>query len=449
MHWTLLGKIAGDLFFVNLSFVAAFYLRFWGSIPAYNWQAYARIMPWITLAAFLLFYVYGLYTPGRKRWHEIMYALVCAVVILFITSVAISYFFHQFAFPRLVFLISFPLLLVFMSTWRYLAWKWSMQRLGPLRVLVAGSLCKARDRARRIEEAGEGMYRVVGLLVDEAELQEEEREFTLAGSFRDFSRAFKNYRANGIFICEGIPLQDRAELMSSSLVKGLPVFVVPEIYEIMLAQAQLDQMNGIPVFRVRSFVAQPVRAWKRAMDIGLALVFGVIALPVVALAALAIKLESPAGPVFIRQERVGRGNKCFMLLKLRTMIPDAEEKTGPVLAAKDDSRITRVGRVLRASRIDELPQLWNVLKGEMSFIGPRPERPSFVTKYCQEVPGYDYRHQIKVGITGLAQVESDYSITPEDKLRFDLLYSKSISPLKDMHILFHTLKVMLMKDKAS
>lgn len=449
MRWTLLGKIAGDLLFVNLSFIVAFYLRFWGSIPVENWEAYAKVMPWITLAAFVLFHVYGLYTPGRKRWHEIMYSLVCAIAILFITSVAISYFFHQFAFPRLVFLISFPVLLILMSGWRYFAWKWSMKRLGPLRVLVAGSLCKARDRARRIEEAGDGMYWVVGLLVDEAELVETEEEFSVAGSFRDFPRAYKNYRANGIFVCEGIPLEDRAELMGVALDSGVPVFVVPEIYEIILAQAQLDQMNGIPVFRVKGFLTQPVRAWKRAMDIGLALVFGVIALPVVAVAALAIILESPGGSVLIRQERVGKDNKCFMLLKLRTMVPDAEKMTGPVLATKKDKRITRVGKVLRELRIDELPQLWNVLKGEMSFIGPRPERPNFVEKYCQDVPGYSYRHQVKVGITGLAQVESDYSVQPEDKLRFDLLYSKGINPLKDLYILFHTLKVMLMKDKAS
>jgi len=393
--------------------------------------------------------VYGLYTPGRKRWDEVLYSLVCAVTILFISAVAISYFFQQFAFPRLVFLISFPVLMFFMIFWRYFAWQWSMKRMGPLRMLVAGPLGRAKERAVRIEEAGEGMYRVVGLLVGDEERKAKGSSYSLAGSYADLPGALKNYRAGGILVCEDIPLETRAKLMSQAFIRGIPVFVVPDVYEIMMAQAQLDQMNGIPVFRLRSFVAQPALAWKRAMDVGLALFFGIIALPLVAGAALAVKVESPRGPAFIWQERIGKGHKPFMLLKLRTMVPDAEKDTGPILSDANDKRITRVGKVLRGTRIDELPQLWNVFKGEMSFIGPRPERPNFVEKFCKEVPGYDYRHQVKGGITGLAQIESDYSIPPEDKLRFDLLYSKGISPLKDLHILFHTLKVMLMKDKAT
>ncbi|NLL58300.1 MAG: exopolysaccharide biosynthesis polyprenyl glycosylphosphotransferase, partial [Firmicutes bacterium] len=205
----------------------------------------------------------------------------------------------------------------------------------------------------------------------------------------------------------------------------------------------------IPVFRLSGFTRKPVEAWKRLMDIALAVFFGVIALPLVLLAAIAIKIESPGGPVLFRQERVGQGGKVFELLKLRTMIPNAEMLTGPVLAEENDPRITRVGKVLRASRIDELPQLWNVLKGDMSFVGPRPERPVFVQQFRDEMPGYELRHQVKTGITGLAQVEGKYTTPPEDKLRFDLLYVKTMSPIKDIQILLHTLKVMLMRHKAS
>jgi len=127
---------------------------------------------------------------------------------------------------------------------------------------------------------------------------------------------------------------------------------------------------------------------------------------------------------------------------------DAEKATGPVLAVQDDPRITGVGRVLRAMRIDELPQLYNVLKGDMSFIGPRPERPFFVDQFRKDIPGYDYRHQIKAGITGFAQIEGSYSTSAEDKLRFDLFYARIKSPIKDLQILLHTLKVMLMRDKS-
>lgn len=208
-------------------------------------------------------------------------------------------------------------------------------------------------------------------------------------------------------------------------------------------------LAGVPVFRLTGIAPKPSLAWGRLTDLALALVIAVPAIPLILLAAIAIKLESLQGPVFFRQERVGQGGKTFQLLKLRTMVPDAEKLTGPVLATDRDPRITKVDRVLRLTRIDELPQLFNVLMGDMSFVGSRPERPFFVEQFRREVPGYDYRHQIKVGITGLAQVEGKYSTSAEDKLRYDLLYAKTKSPLKDLQILLHTIKVMLMRSKAS
>lgn len=237
--------------------------------------------------------------------------------------------------------------------------------------------------------------------------------------------------------------------MNEVLRRDLSVFTIPDMYEILIAQAQLEHLDGIPVFRLSGYARQPVGAWKRIMDIVLALVFGLISLPLALLAAVGIKIDSPRSPILFRQERIGQGGKVFELLKLRTMIPDAEELTGPVMAEENDSRVTGIGRVLRKTRIDELPQLWNVLKGDMSFIGPRPERPVFVDEFRKQMPGYDFRHRIKTGITGLAQVEGKYSTPADDKLRFDLLYAKTMSPLKDIQILLHTLKVMIMRDKAS
>ena len=142
---------------------------------------------------------------------------------------------------------------------------------------------------------------------------------------------------------------------------------------------------------------------------------------------MAIKLTSP-GPVFYTQKRVGRNNKVFQLYKFRTMINNAEARTGPVLSSEKDGRVTKVGRILRMTRIDEIPQLINVLKGDMSIVGPRPERPVFVEKYCKELPDYAYRHMINTGITGLAQVSGKYSTSPQDKLRYDLLYAKAATP---------------------
>ena len=188
------------------------------------------------------------------------------------------------------------------------------------------------------------------------------------------------------------------------------------------------------------------RLVKRVMDIGLALVGLVLSLPLMLLAACAIKLDSK-GPVFFRQHRVGERGRIFVLRKFRSMTVDAE-RDGPVWAAAHDSRVTRVGRWLRRTRLDELPQFWNVLAGDMSFVGPRPERPEFVEQLQREIPFYMGRHSVKPGITGWAQVRHRYAASIEDsmeKLQYDLYYIKNMSPLLDVVILLSTLQVVFFR----
>ncbi|AKX93413.1 UDP-phosphate galactose phosphotransferase [Moorella thermoacetica] len=448
MRWTKVVKIAGDLFLVNFSFWLAFWLRFGGSIPAVNWHAYRTISIWITLAAFVLFYSYGLYVGGRYRWIEIFAALVWVVALTILSGLGISYMLQKYAFPRSVFLLTAPIQLALLSIWRYAVWRFSIWLQGTLTLVVIGPTETACQRAREVTREDNRLYQVAGLVVEGGSTTSE-IEFPVLGTYHELPQALDASRPGAVLFCDGIPLEYREMMLKEIMARNLPAFIVPDIYEIFLAQARLGQLDGIPVFRVDGFIAVPSRAWKRAFDIALSLCLSIIAIPLILLAALAIKIESPGGPVFYRQQRVGQGGRVFQLIKLRTMVPDAEKITGPVLATDKDPRITRVGRILRATRIDELPQLWNVLKGEMSFIGPRPERPFFVEQFKKEVPGYDWRHQLKVGITGLAQVQGRYSTTPADKLRYDLLYAKTISPLSDAQILLHTLKVMLMRDKAS
>lgn len=155
-----------------------------------------------------------------------------------------------------------------------------------------------------------------------------------------------------------------------------------------------------------------------------------------------------SGPAIYKQERIGLNGKPYWIYKFRSMIQDAEKITGPVLAENNDSRITAIGKFIRAIRLDELPQLLNVLKGEMSLIGPRPEREFFISQYMETLPYYSYRLSVKPGITGLAQVLAYYSTTAEDKLRFDLLYVRNYSFSMDMKILFQTLQVVLQRDRA-
>ena len=188
-----------------------------------------------------------------------------------------------------------------------------------------------------------------------------------------------------------------------------------------------------------------VLAAKRVIDVIVAFLGLLLGTPLALMTALAIKLESP-GPIFYRQERVGQNEKHFTLLKFRSMTEDAEAKVGPVWATENDPRVTRVGAIIRKLRIDEIPQMINVLKGEMSFVGPRPERPFFVERLKQNIPYYDLRHSVKPGITGWAQISYRYGDSEQDaveKLQYDLYYIKHMSPVFDLQIIFESFKVIL------
>jgi len=238
-----------------------------------------------------------------------------------------------------------------------------------------------------------------------------------------------------------LPLQ---EMMRCKL-DGIEVVDAPTFYEIVQGKLMLEQMTPSWIIFSTGFRRTAlVDVYKRCIDIVLSLCGLLVSAPFFPFIALAVKMDSP-GPLFFKQVRVGNGEKPFLLYKFRSMRQDAE-RDGAVWAVKNDARITGVGRFLRNSRIDELPQLYNVLKGEMSFIGPRPERPEFVESLKRDIYYYSKRHTIKPGLTGWAQVRYPYGATVEDaieKLRYDLYYIKNLSVLLDTKIMFETVKVVL------
>ncbi|MGC8468527.1 MAG: exopolysaccharide biosynthesis polyprenyl glycosylphosphotransferase [Acetobacteraceae bacterium] len=231
--------------------------------------------------------------------------------------------------------------------------------------------------------------------------------------------------------------------------RGIRVFNEIEFRERQLQRVELGNLCQDWLAYADGFSCGRVQdAIRRAADIGFALALLVATAPLMLLAAVAIRLDS-AGPVFYRQERVGRDGRSFMLVKFRSMSLDAEAGLGPCWAAEHDSRVTRVGRFIRRVRIDELPQLFNVLRGEMSMIGPRPERPHFVARLAEAIPGYRDRAYVKPGITGWAQVNFRYGASIEDarmKLAYDLYYVKHRSLFLDLLILISTLRVVLFQE---
>jgi exopolysaccharide biosynthesis polyprenyl glycosylphosphotransferase len=222
------------------------------------------------------------------------------------------------------------------------------------------------------------------------------------------------------------------------------IFLYPSLHDTRLFRhGSVHAIGGIPVIELAGTVhPTPYLRVKRAMDIGVALTGLLVSLPVCLATAIAIKLTSPGG-VFYAQERMGKDGRPFRLVKFRSMVADAEAATGPVWAAANDARVTAVGRFLRKHRIDEIPQLLNVLKGDMSLIGPRPERPHFHTEFRRTWPLFDKRLAVRPGLTSLSHVLGSYGSNPEDRLRYDLIYIGNLSLLTDLRILVATVRIIL------
>ena len=251
-----------------------------------------------------------------------------------------------------------------------------------------------------------------------------------------------------IFIGAELDISAKEQIICYGRSAKKQMFIVPTMYEMACKNTSLIIADDIPMQRItRLLLTAEQKILKRMLDIAVSIPAIIILLPLMAVTTIAIKADS-RGPVIYSQERVGQYGKTFKVYKFRSMRQDAEAKSGPVLAKEGDSRITKVGRFIRATRIDELPQLFNVLKGEMSIVGPRPERPFFVEQFIKEKPEYAYRHNVKPGITGLAQIAGKYNTTAYDKLIYDLIYIQEISIKTDLIIMLQTLKVLVTKEST-
>ncbi|MFT7645577.1 MAG: exopolysaccharide biosynthesis polyprenyl glycosylphosphotransferase [Candidatus Poriferisodalaceae bacterium] len=254
---------------------------------------------------------------------------------------------------------------------------------------------------------------------------------------------------HAVVVAPSVPSEVGQDIVLRALGHRCTVVTVPDLYSLITRSGEPHQVDDLASIAVGDLELRlATRVVKRVIDVVGALVFVVLSAPILAACAVAIRLDSP-GPAVYRQVRVGRHGKDFKVVKLRTMVQDAEVASGPVLATKADPRITRLGRFLRATRLDELPQMFNVLGGSMSLVGPRPERPELIVDLAKQVTGYDLRHLTKPGITGLAQVSARYNTSAADKLRFDLIYLQRHNLWLDARLLVQTLHVMMRPDQAS
>jgi exopolysaccharide biosynthesis polyprenyl glycosylphosphotransferase len=298
-----------------------------------------------------------------------------------------------------------------------------------------------------IEHRGLGIDAEAFVAVRQENIGKDHKGIKVEGSIENLEELIRKFNAQEIIIA--LEKEDHdvlVEVISKTEGKDVKLKIVPDLYEILSGQARTSQIYGMPLIDIMpELMPEWEKKLKRLLDIFASLIILIISFPVIILSSIAIKMNSP-GPVFFRQERSGLNGRSFKMVKFRSMYQDAEKHTGPVWSQKDDPRITKVGKIIRKLRIDEIPQMYNVLKGEMSLVGPRPERPFFVEKLSEQIPYYKRRLKVRPGITGWAQVKHKYDESIEDvkiKLRYDLFYIENMSIRMDMKILFRTIFVVI------
>jgi|KBSMisStandDraft_5_1062788.scaffolds.fasta_scaffold29547_3 Undecaprenyl-phosphate glucose phosphotransferase len=314
--------------------------------------------------------------------------------------------------------------------------------LGLKRVLIAGSGELGRLVADKIIEHRELGYQIVGFVDDRAEGDHlGYRGLPLLGTIEEAAQIALRESIDHLYVA--LPPDQHLrmiDLIESTSRECIDVKVVPDLLQVIALRARLEDLDGVPVINVNDVPLQGFNSVvKRGIDMAIsAMALAVFAIPLALVAAL-VRLTSK-GPVFYHQERMGLDGKSFTIVKFRSMSHDAERDTGPVWAQHNDPRVTAFGRFLRRSNIDELPQLWNVLRGDMSIVGPRPERPHFVAQFKHRIPQYMLRHKVKAGLTGWAQVNGWRGNTPvEKRIEYDLYYIENWSVRLDLKIMWLTL----------
>jgi len=425
-----IGVIFVDLILIHVAYILAFLVRYNWTLPEFNFRPYVISAPFITVAALIYFDVFGLLKFYRKSLQEMALTLLKSIFLLSITTVTITYYLRGFSFPRLILVIApvfqFILLLIWNGTVLSVRKKFSVD----LRLMVIGE----RSELKAIIEK-------VGHSLRKAKLH---IHYVIPSD--EIEKAFKRLKdVDEVFISDNVSDEDKMKVITECLARKKTVYIVPRLFEISLSSARMVQFEDMPAFMVdRLGLTVEQRFFKRLFDIVLSFLGIVITSPLMVIIAILIRSTSK-GPAIYRQTRITVGNREFKMLKFRTMYENAEEKTGPVLSSDDDPRVTKVGRVLRNLRLDELPQLFNVLKGDMSFVGPRPERPFFVEQYSRDIPEYTHRYLVKAGMTGYAQIYGKYDTSAVDKLKYDLLYIRDYSLMLDIKLILQTIKVLLGK----
>jgi len=457
-----------DVIGITLAYFYSYFFRFYTyiipidpakGIPAIKY--YLWIFPLFLIIHVVVFYIQGFYKTRLKRTKidDFFFIVLNAIITIFFVFTVLNYlnaysrgsaplFRVQFTishgFMGLYF-VAFVLAISFLRNQIYHLMKRRYARgLNLKSVLIVGAGEMGEEVARKLSHYKDLGFALKGFLDDEKKAGETvsvDGGIPILGTVSELSTILEDRAISDVYVA--LELRNYQKILDTLKIinkYGVNVRIIPDLFHFLTLKSRIDDLDGFPVISIDE---PPLRGmglfFKGVMDRVASALFLSVFSPFLLLAVLLVKLTSK-GPVLYRQERVGLDGHKFTILKFRTMIPDAEAETGPVMCKPDDERITKIGRFLRKYSIDELPQLINVLKGEMSLVGPRPERPEFVSDFREKIPKYMLRHKVKSGITGWAQVHGLRQDTPIDKrLDYDFYYIQNWSFALDLKILWRTL----------
>lgn len=416
----LLVQIAGYGFIWYRYYADAIKLEFWNRG---NWLV-------IAIYAVLLFFfttTYGGTKIGYLKPFDVFLSQVFATLMVNgITYAQISLMCEWFADTKPILLLTAGEI-VFVLLWTFAA-DLFYKKVFPPRALLLVHGERSVDAIKAKFASRSDRYQIAGTIDIAEGMEAVQKEITL--------------RYGGVILWD-IPIEERNVLLKYCYSQSIRVYMMPKISDVIIRGSERMHLFDTPIWLTREYaLTVEQRIIKRLIDLVCAMLLLVITSPIMLITALVIKI-SDGGPVFYSQVRCTMGNKEFKILKFRSMRVDAEKDGVARLASKKDDRVTPIGRFIRAVRIDELPQLLNIIAGDMSFIGPRPERPELIEKFCEEMPEFAFRTKVKAGLAGYAQVYGKYNTTPYDKLRLDLTYIENYSVWLDLRLMLLTLKVLI------
>lgn len=451
-HFFELLFVAADLFVVSLAWCCAYWLRFQTDfipvekgIPPFSNYFSMLLFIWVIWA--FVFRRVGLYRPmrGVRRVREMM-LLFQANIFALLLLIAVTYLFREktMEFSRLVFVYFGIGAIVFTVIERFflrgLLREVRRQGYNLRYMLIVGAGKLAGDIATRIRLRRELGIQLIGCLSKDGVDKKGPRGVPIVGAYGDLGEMLKTRDIDQVMVA--LPLEDNhllPDIMSRIGDSLVDIKIIPDLYQFVSVGGAIEEFEGLPVISLQESPIDGINlVTKRILDLTLALTISIVISPLLLLIAILVKTTS-RGPIFYKQERVSVDGSSFSILKFRTMYTDAETH-GPGWTTKGDSRVTPLGRFLRSWSLDELPQLLNVLRGDMSIVGPRPERPVFINEFRQRIPRYMLRHKVPAGMTGWAQVNGWRGDTSIDKrIEYDLYYIENWSLALDLKILFMTI----------